>query len=156
MRSISSAYLRDELGGFVVEAALVLPFLVTLVVGGLDISNMLLQNHKLENRLSMASTYLSKSDNPVAKEAVAKQLALSGSLDGNGDSLFPGWSESDIDISYISTSNQNGDYRGDSSVMTVQVSSEVSVQGFGIISSIMPEGAIISAKSEERLVGGGL
>ncbi len=150
------AYFENKEGGLVVEAALILPFLVTLVLGGLDISNLLLQNHKLESRLVMATTYLSKSDDPRGKEVQAKRLALTGNLDGIGEPLFPNWTAADISINYMTTSNQSGEYRGDSAVTTIQVSSEISLQGFGIISSIFPEGATISAKSEDRLVGGGL
>lgn len=156
MNRILPKYLRREDGGLVVEAALLLPFIVSAGLGGLDASYMLLQNHRLESQLQTASSYLSKSDDPASKETLAKQLAMTGSLDGSGDLLLPGITANDISITYETISNQSGLYRGDDTIKTVKVSAQFDYQGFGILSSLMPDGAFLTASVEERVVGGGL
>ncbi len=161
MKSIICTYFKDNCGAIAVEGALLLPLLLTIGLGGLDASNMLLQNHRLENQLSMASSYLARSDDPAARETAAKNLAVTGTLDGNAVSLIKNWTPSDITISYLKTNNTENadgatDYRGESVIETVQITSNVDYKGFGIISSLMPNSVTLTAQVQERVVGGGL
>lgn len=153
--------ISDKTGSVLVEAALVLPLLIVAALGSIDASYMMLQNHKLESQLSMAASYLSRSDNPVNQENAAKNLALTGTTNANAAPLLKGWSISDINISYVSTSNEpdaDGDtlYRGETTVKTIVIVSQVDYKGLGILSSFAPEGLALKGEVEERLIGGGL
>jgi len=154
--TLLKSFAKDKKGGVIVESALILPLMISAGLSGLDASNMLLQNHKLESQLSMAGSYLSKSDNPPARESAAKNLAVTGDISGNGSARVKGWTTGDITVSYVTTSNTNGDYRGDSDIMTVKIYTELDYKGFGILSSIMPNGIKIKAEVQERIIGGGL
>jgi len=149
-------YHSDQKGGIIVEGALLLPLLILAGLGGLDASYLLLQNHRVESQLSMASSYLSKSGAPENRESQAKLLALTGTLDGTGKTVVPGWSSDDITINYIVTSNADETYRGTDDVRTVQVSTQFKFSGFGILSSVVPDGPQINVVVEERIIGGGL
>ncbi|NNE59157.1 MAG: hypothetical protein HKN36_13710 [Hellea sp.] len=154
--TLFKSFIRNKRGGVIVESALILPLMISAGLSGLDASNMLIQNHKLEGQLAMAGTYLSKSDNPVARESAAKNLAVTGDISGTGPARVKGWTAGDITVSYLATSNTNGDYRGESNIETVKIYTELDYKGFGILSSIMPNGITIKAEVQERIVGGGL
>lgn len=151
-----TAYQDNREGGLIVEAALLLPLLITAGLGGLDASNMLLQNHKLEGQLTIASAYLSKSNDPQQRETSAKQLAVTGNVSGLGASIIPGWTTSDISISYATIDNSQEIYRGGATIQTVKIDSTVNYKGFGVLASILPNGIKLKASVEERIVGGGL
>jgi len=149
-------YLTDISGGIIVEAALILPFLVTAGLGALDASYMMVQNHRLENQLSLAATYISKSDTPDLRETPAIQLAVTGDISGQGNPTVKGWKVEDVSIEYLTTSNIDGAYRGETAVRTVKLSTRFDYKGFGILSSILPETPTLAASVQERIVGGGL
>ena len=148
--------LEDENGGMISEAALLFPILIGLGLGGIDMSYMLIQNHKLESQLSAAAGFLSKSDAPEAIEILAKQLAVTGQIDGQGSAVIKGWTLSDVQIAYITTPNNGDIYRSDGDVRTVELSSRIDYRGFGILSSVLPNQARLSGRVQERLIGGGL
>ena len=151
-----TTFARDENGGVIAEAGLLLPLFISAGLGTLDLSNLMLQNHKLESQLSMASSYLSRSSDPTNWETVAKQLAVTGTKDGSGNVKIKGWSTGDITITYQAVANSNGEYRGDEDIRIVTVSSNVDYKGFGLLSSVIPNGIQLNASVEERLIGGGL
>lgn len=147
--------LRDDYGGMIIESALVLPVLITIGMGGIDASYMLIQNHKLEGHLATAANFLSKSDMPENHETVARNLAVTGNPDGIGSPIIEGWSTDQISISYLTTANANNAYRNDGDVRTVEISTSVNYQGFGLLSAILPEPPRLTARVQERIVGGG-
>jgi len=149
-------YRENREGGLIVEAALLLPLLITAGLGGLDASNMLLQNHKMEGQLTIASAYLSKSNDPAQRETSAKQLAVTGNVSGSGGAIIPGWSTNDVTISYATIDNSGELYRGGATIQTVRISSTLNYKGFGVLSSILPNGIKLKSSVEERIVGGGL
>lgn len=155
MKSFLRHLARNEDGGMMAEAALIFPVLISIGMGGIDASYMLIQNHKLESQLSAAANFLSKSEFPENHESTARQLAVTGSPDGSSKAIIKGWSAEDINISYLTTSNTYSDYRNDGDVRTVQVSSTLDYGGFGILSSILPQAPQLTANVQERIVGGG-
>lgn len=156
MICIRYKFLRDQRGGLVVEAALILPLLIAAGLGVLDASYMMVQNHKLESQLSVAANYLSKSDAPELREIYAKNLAVMGTVSGGNESLVKNWSTDDINVTYLMTANSNGIYRGDENIRTVQLSTQIDYSGLGILSSILPQKPVLTARVQERVVGGGL
>lgn len=156
MKSFISIFIDNEQGGLVVEAALLFPIFLGIMLGGADGSYMLIQNHKMETQLSAAASFLSKSEQPETHEARARQLAITGSPDGGTKTIIKGWSSSDITITYVTTPNNGGAYRNDGDVRTIQISSTVDYQGLGILSSVLPNKPALTASVQERIVGGGL
>ena len=161
MKNRLSHIIFDKSGAVIVEAALVLPLLIIAALGAIDASYMMLQNHKLESQLSMAASYLSRSDNPVNFETSAKNIALTGGTIANASPILKGWSLADIKISYLSTNNEPDEdgvtlYRGDATVKTVVIASQLDYKGIGILSSLSPQKLALKAVVEERVVGGGL
>lgn len=156
MMCMGYKFLRDQRGGLVVEAALILPLLIGAGLGVLDASYMMVQNHKLESQLSVAANYLSKSDSPELREATAKNLAVMGSITGGSESLVKDWSTEDISVTYLATENPDGLYRGDETIRTVQLTTQLDYSGLGILSSILPQKPVLTARVQERVVGGGL
>lgn len=146
---------RDNRGGMIVESALVFPVLITIGMGGIDASYMLIQNHKLEGHLATAANFLSKSDMPENHETVARNLAVTGNPDGNGTPIIKGWSTDKVNISYLTTANNNNAYRNEGDVRTVEISTSFNYQGFGLLSAILPEPPRLTARVQERIVGGG-
>ena len=151
-------YLSERDGSVVVEAALVLPFVITVGIGAVDASNMLLQNHKLETQLTMAGNFLAKSRTPAQFETEAKNLACSGrSTATSTKCIIPNWTVSDIQVSYATVSNSELDggfeYRDGTPVQIVRVSSNIQYTGFGLISSIFGGSIQLSGAYEERVIG---
>ncbi len=156
MNTVFSKFRKNDDGGLVVEAALLFPIFLAIILGGADGSFMLIQNHKLETQLSTAASFLSKSDWPEQHETAARQLAITGSPAGGPTAILKGWSVEDIHISYVVTTNNRDDYRNAGDVRTVQLSSTIGYQGLGILSSVLPKKPVLSASVQERIVGGGL
>lgn len=149
-------YRGDKRGALVVEAALLLPFLVAAGLGVIDASYMMVQNHKVESQLSVAANFLSKSDAPQLRETAAKTLAVTGSISAGQMALIDGWNTGDISITYLTTDNADESYRGEDNIRTVQITTQIEYNGFGILSSILPNKPVLSASVQERIVGGGL
>ncbi len=156
MSKTAFAYIKNDDGGLVVEAALLFPVFLAIILGGADASYMLIQNHKLETQLSTAASFLSKSGQPEQHESAARQLAVAGSPDGGAKAIVKGWTVTDINIAYITTPNNRNDYRSDGDVRTVQLSSTIDYQGLGFLSSVLPQKPELTASVQERIIGGGL
>lgn len=155
MMALFRQMFRDDHGGMITESALVFPVLITIGMGGIDASYMLIQNHKLEGHLATAANFLSKSDMPENHETVARNLAVTGEPDGTGTPIIKGWSIDQVNITYIITDNSNDNYRNDGDVRTVEISTSLDYKGFGFLSSIFSEPPRLSARVQERIVGGG-
>ncbi len=157
MKGLIKSILLSRDGGLVIEAALVLPFIIIIGLGAADASNMLVQNHKLESRLAMAGNYLAKTGTPATYESQAKNLACAGQLSTPSQCVLPNWSTSDITISYTDVANaelENGfEYRGGQPVKVVTVSSSIQYTGLGIVSSITGGSAQLQGSYEERVIG---
>lgn len=151
---------RDASGAIAVEAALLFPFLLLLLMGTLDASYMILQNHRMETQLSSAGSYLAKSRAPQNFESQARFLAATGQTLAGGGAIISNWNSSDIQISYRTVNNESVQgggrtFRGGDHIRIVQLSSEIPYQGLGFLRSIMGERVKLVARYEERIVGAG-
>ena len=144
-------------GGLIVEAALVLPFLILLGLGAADASYMMVQNHKLESRLTMAGNFLAKTGTPNLYESQARNLACAGQISTPSSCVLPNWSPSDIIVTYTDVANaeiEGGfEYRGDSPVKIVTVTSGIDYSGFGILSSFSGGSIRLQGSYQERVIG---
>ena len=90
---------KDDSGSALLEAGLVLPFLIALMIGIYDFGRGYETLSTAQKSMQVATRYLSL----LPKSAIcgwggnrAKNLAVYGNVDGAGQRLLPGWSLSGI------------------------------------------------------------
>ena len=100
---------RDSEGTALVEATIVIPVLLALVLGVFEFSALFWQQQLISTGVRDATRYLSRSLNPStpAVETAAENLAVTGSTSG-GTPRVSGWSVDDVTISFTSTNNPVG------------------------------------------------
>jgi len=147
-------YLANENGTIAIETALIIPLLIATGLGAADVSNYLLQNHKMESGLVSAGRYLALVQYPESMELGAKRLATTGRVDASGDAVLNNWAASDVTITYRVTDNDDDLYRGGNEIMTVKISSQIPYKGFGFLNGVTG-GSTLKASYEERIVRGG-
>lgn len=147
-------FFHSSEGSVAIEAAFALPFLILIGLGAVDYSNMLLSHHKMQSGLTGAGNYLARTRAPQNFETQAKNLAVTGQMAG-GTAILPGWSASDISISYKNEANTSGNYRGADNVQVVQISTALTYTGFGIVNAITPGHVVMRDTFEVRVDGGG-
>lgn len=161
MRPIPTGPIRtfadDRDGAAAVEMALMLPFFITLVLGAVDASNLLLETHRVEQGLELGANYAAKSRDPDAVTAQARNVAVTGQASG-GASRVSGWVASDVSISITSLcKNSSGAtctadrFRTGTDSRMVVMSSSHTYRGFGLINAIMRGKLTIRATHEERV-----
>lgn len=144
-------FATDTRGSISVEAGLTLPFLILLGLGAADYSNMLISHHKMQSSVTNAGTYLAKTGGAGTSEDKAKNLAVTGALTG-GTAKLPGWTKNDIIISYATTTNANGAYRG-GDVKIVKLTTALEYRGFGLVNAIVPGRVTMRDSFEARIDG---
>jgi len=112
---------------------------------------MLLQTHKMEQGLSAAASYLARAESPASLTTQAKNVALTGRPDGNGQVRVSGWQAGDISLT-LRTVQNTGQYRGGSIIQVAELSSRHSYKGLGFIRLATGGTASIQSDHEERLV----
>ena len=144
---LSRGLSRDERGVAAVEAALVLPVLLLLTFGAVDVSWLMAQSHRVEQGLAAGGGYLAKSPDPVRDAGRARNLAATGSFSG-GEPRVAGWGAEGVRVSFRS---ESGDFRTGSRGRVAVLEATVPYRGFGILSSIRREPLVIRATHEERV-----
>ncbi len=147
-------FFADKCGSISVETALVVPILMASGLGAVDVSNYLLQNHKMESGLVSAGRYLAFAQDPQSMSTRAKRLAISGRVDAGAAPVLENWTANDVTITYSSTDNDDDLYRGGSEIITVKITSELPYKGLGLLNAVTG-GSTLSASYEERIVRGG-
>src|ERR1700687_3491545 len=92
---------RNSEGTALIEGALVLPILCTLVFGVFEFSWLFYQQHLILTGIRDAARYIARTANPnnVTIQTGAKNLATTGAIDGN-IARVGGWGTRGVDISY--------------------------------------------------------
>lgn len=157
IRCFISRYVRAQKGAVAVEAAFILPFLILGGIGVMDASYLLLQNHKMETGLANAGSYLARASNPQTVELQAKRIATFGTTQAAGHAVIHDWMPADVTIGYKVISNGSVSvgtlYRGGNNISVVQISSEKTYAGFGILKAAFGGSLTIKAAHEQRLTG---
>jgi hypothetical protein len=97
---------RDEEGSALLEGAILIPFLFSLVLGTLEFSNFFYHQHLISTGVRDAGRYLARTDPRVgANETSAKNLASTGSVAGGAQRRVPGFNPSDVAITYTFVDN---------------------------------------------------
>jgi Flp pilus assembly protein TadG len=148
-------------GVAMVELAIVLPVLLTVLFAMAEIGRALLLQHQLVRHVEAAARYLGRSyqalnadcsDGPQwsTASATATQLALSGSEPGEGAVLIAGMTASDLSIAVLPRTAP-----GVAPACVVQVSASVAYPSiFGATIPLLGVAQpTLNARSEERYVG---
>lgn len=151
MKELSKAFWGNKQGAAAAEAALILPVFLLLGLGAADFGNLLLQKQRVNTGLITAANYLARAESPDSVEALAKNIAVTGSPTG-GSARVNGWSVSQVQVNYASISN-NGNYRGLQNVRTATFTTELDYEGFGLVTMITRRTVKIRAQHSERLTG---
>ena len=164
MLRLASSLLRNwngcSRGSAAIEGALTLPFLIAAGLGTIDGSLLMLQNHKMEQALSLAGSYLARSDDPETHEDTAKSLAVHGTVEkptADSKKTIENWSVDQITITYNDTKNTETQgktlYRGGETIRVVKLSGSVDFKGLGFLNLLFDKDVKITAEYEERIPG---
>ena len=152
---------RDSKGTALIEAAISLPVLFILVFGVFEFSWAICQQHLILTGISDAARYIARSATPndATIKKVAKNLATTGSIDGDTPRV-KGWTVDDVDISYTFIDNPAGDngltnFRGGAVIESVTVSTTFTVPPLGFFGILHISPPILNISHQERIIGSG-
>src|SRR5919198_6006884 len=118
---------NDRQGAALVEFTVVLPFLLVLGFGVFEFGNLLYGYHLINTGIEDAARYLSRVDDPNAKAAQAKELAVYGQIGGSSKRVA-WWNVGDITVAVTPIANPvdpgtgTRTYRGPDPIQVVRVS----------------------------------
>jgi Flp pilus assembly protein TadG len=155
---------RDQRGSALIEGALVIPLLITLVFGVLEFSWLFYQQHLVAIGLHDAADYLARSSDPCnavsnawqAEQQHAKNLATSGSLSG-GATRVRGWNAAMVTTQCSRIDNPVGRnglsrFRG-ASIYVITASTKFTYPSLGFLNLLHLRSPVISASYSERAIG---
>lgn len=140
-------------GAAAVEAALVLPILVTIGMGTADAGYLFSEEHRMKAGLAAGARYLAKARDPVAAQAWAVNIAVTGRRDGTGAPRVSGWKTSEVTVSYRMVPNTTGAYTGGDELRIIRMETQRSYQGLGLLQLVGVGAFQVSAAHEERWTG---
>ena len=148
----------DRTGASLVEFTIVLPFLLILGLGVFEFASALYQHHLITTGLHDAARYLARVDDPNAKAAAGKELAVYGEI-GGSTKRVPWWNVGDVAVSLQDIANPVDPstgariYRGGDPIQVVRVSTTATYPGIGFLSYLgFGSGIPVSAFHEERVI----
>jgi adhesin HecA-like repeat protein len=149
------AFWNAERGAALVESAIILPVFLVLVGGVCEFGFYLYQEQLITSGVRDAARYLTLTADPnsTTDQTEAKNLAVSGSIDG-GMPRVAGWSPADVSIGVSSVDNSDGTYSGGSTVQIVTVSTSFVDPSLGFLGLLGLKKPIISVSHQERFIGG--
>jgi Flp pilus assembly protein TadG len=155
---------RHDGGSALVEGALIIPVLFILLYGVFEFSWYFYQQQLVSSGIRDAARYLARS--PVicnsaspewlAREAVARNLAASGGIEGTA--RVPGWTTRMITVSCTGVSNPIGpdglrSYRGGPFIYVVTVSTRFTEASLGFFRLLHVAVPAITISHSERAIG---
>jgi len=152
---------RCNEGSAFVEGAIVMPVLLTLVLGVFEFSWLFYQQHLISTGIRDAARYIARSSTPndPTIQMDARNLATTGAFAG-GPARVSGWRASDVGIAYDSTDNPAGGngatrYRGGSVIQRVTVSTRFTVPSLGFFGFLGVKPPAFTVSHQERVIGPG-
>jgi hypothetical protein len=165
-RSIASLW-HDAEGSALVEAAIVMPVLVPLILGVFEFSWYFHKQQLVESGVRDAARYLARTaldttpatdpcslTTPVDFKAIAKNIAVTGVATG-GTPRVPGWTVGSVTITCTAFDNSSSAYLGPATIYRVVASTsfaDPALGFFGILNLTTPN---LSASHTERSIGPG-
>ena len=154
-----AGFCKDDRGASLVEMTLVTPFLVFLGLGISEFGQAFYHQHLITTGLHDASRYLARFDDPLSREADAKDIAVTGSIGGT-DKRVSWWNTGNITVTIQNIANPIDSttglrlYRGTDPLKVVRVATSVDHPGLGFLSAIgISSPLTISVYHEERVIG---
>lgn len=163
-RSVASAW-RDDEGSVLVEATILMPFLVTLIFGLFEFSWYFHKQQLVESGVRDAARYLARVapddgtdpctlTTPVDFKARAKNIAVNGAATG-GTARVPGWATGSVTISCTTVSNSSGAYQGYSTLYIITATTNFADPALGYFGMLGLTTPNLSASHAERSIGPG-
>ncbi len=160
VRIVQSLWRNGE-GSALIEAAIIMPVLLILVLGVFEFSWLIDQQHLISTGIHDAARYIAQSANPndLTIQKRAKNLATTGAIDGD-TARVRGWAARDVSISYSSVENPvdvNGSttFRGGAVIRSVTVSTTFSVPSLGFFGFLGLKPPALTVSHQERVIGPG-
>jgi Flp pilus assembly protein TadG len=152
---------RNTEGSALVEGALVVPILCTLLFGVFEFSWLFYQQHLISTGIRDAARYIARTANPndLTIQTDAKNLATTGAIDGNA-ARVSGWWTDDVTIAYASVDNPVGfngltPFRGGAVIQSVTVSTTFAVPSLGFFGLLGLKPPAFTISHQERIIGPG-
>ncbi len=160
------SFSRDDNGSALVEAAIVIPVLLTVFLGVFEFSALFWEQQLISSGVRDAARYLSRclgvserSDclnvSETAVEEAAKNLAVYGSISGGTVTRVPDWAVDEVKISFATIDNAGGTYRGPPTIRTVTVSTTYTHPSLGFLGYLGLPNLSFSVSHQERVAGSG-
>ena len=146
---------RSCRGTAMVETALILPVFLTLVGGVYEFSFFVYQQQLAASGVRDAARYLALSADPnnVSRQADARNLAVSGSVNG-GSPRVAGWTSSDVSVVVNVVYSDLATYGTAPSIQIVTVSTTFADPSLGFLGLLGIKNPTINVSHQERFVGG--
>jgi Flp pilus assembly protein TadG len=152
---------RNGDGSALIEGAIIIPVLFTIVFGVFEFSWLIYQQHLISTGIRDAARYIARSANPndLTIQKDAANLAATGAIDGNS-ARVSGWRMSDVNITYASVGNPVGvdgltPFRGGPVIQIVTVSTTFTVSSLGFFDFLRLKPATVTVSHQERVTGPG-
>jgi len=146
-------FLTSERGSATVEAAIVVPVLLSLGLGAAETGNLVNEVHEMKSGLAAGARMLARAPAPEAVETQAVNMAVTGTADGSGHARVGGWTAAQVDVSYRWVDNSAGLYTGGAQVRIVRLDTTRPYRGLRLLT--LAGGINLTASHEERWTGGG-
>ena len=100
MCAFSNRLRADRRGASAVEFALVAPLLLALTLGVVEVARLVSQADAVEKSLRSAALYAARSELPLDSATIAtiQNLVRTGTPDGTGDAIIPGWDDASSSV----------------------------------------------------------
>ena len=112
-------------GAAAVEAAIIVPVLLSIGLGAAETGNLVNETHKMKTGLASGARMLARAPAPApaSVETEALNLAVTGSIDGSLPARLPGWRTSQVTVSYRFVDNSGALYTGGDQIRVVRLDS---------------------------------
>jgi Flp pilus assembly protein TadG len=154
---------RDRRGSALVEAAVLVPTLLTLTLGVYEFSWFFYKQQLIETGVRDAARYLARvapnDGNPCTYSSGAyltdaQNIATNGVISG-GTARVSGWMSSSVNMSCTAVSNSSGSYLGASTIYLVTASTSFADPALGFFGYLGLSAPTISFSHTERSIGPG-
>ena len=162
---------RDEDGSALVEATILMPFLIALFLGVFEFSWYLFNQQLVVSGLRDAARYMSrveltdgnrdpcaqKDQNGTLYTTDAANIATSAEPVPGGSARVSGWTPDAVTISCLSSAAlEEGDYADGAASMTIiEVATRFADPSLGLFSSLGLKAPVLSFSHQERFIGPG-
>ena len=150
MSRFLQAFIRCARGSAAVEAAVVVPVLLTIGLGAAEAGNLVNENHKMKVGLAAGARMLARAQAPESLEDQARNLAVTGVRTG-GDPRISNWRTTQVQISYRFIDNSSNAYTGGTQIRVIRLESTKPYHGVGLLG--LARSVQVHGVHEERWTG---